>query len=295
MLENLICTQYSRNFAKNLQDNLVIGKLAATKYEEGMSFGDEKDVIMPGRVTLSDWAGGDLNTAEKVKSSIVKVKVDQGKQVNFEIEYAKAVQMSKGESEGQTKLAEEYTQDAIYQFRDAVDSALGKLCPYAGYVIDDGSGGAVTITANNALSLLACMKTKFSRGHNGSAWKNGKMIAILPPELIAIMLGMTMLQYTESQVKDVQKGVVLEKAGWKIYESNNIYSPSEGVFQPLFGVEGETLASVIQKDMTLIPYMREESINEAYKGAGMFGVSAPRADLLGTAKISLSVSLASAS
>ena len=295
MLENLICTQYSRNFAKNLQDNLVIGKLAATKYEEGMSFGDEKDVIMPGRVTLSDWAGGDLNTAEKVKSSIVKVKVDQGKQVNFEIEYAKAVQMSKGESEGQTKLAEEYTQDAIYQFRDAVDSALGKLYPYAGYVIDDGSGGAVTITANNALSLLACMKTKFSRGHNGSAWKNGKMIAILPPELIAIMLGMTMLQYTESQVKDVQKGVVLEKAGWKIYESNNIYSPSEGVFQPLFGVEGETLASVIQKDMTLIPYMREESINEAYKGAGMFGVSAPRADLLGTAKISLSVSLASAS
>lgn len=294
MLENLICSQYSKNFEKNLQDSLVIGKLAATKYEEGMSFGDEKDVIMPGRVTLSDWDGGDLNTAEKVKSSIVKVKVDQGKQVNFEIEYAKAVQMSGGEGEGQAKLASEYTQDALYQFRDAVDTALAKLYPYAGYVIDDGNGGAVEITANNALSLLAYMKTKFSRGHNGSAWKNGKMIAILPPELIAIMLGMTMLQYTESQVKDVQKGVVLEKAGWKIYESNNIYSPSEGVFQPLFGVEGETLASVIQKDMKLIPYMRTESINEAYKGAGMFGVSAPRADLLGTAKISLAVSLASA-
>ncbi len=295
MLEKLICTQYSRNFDENLQDSLVIGKLASTKYEAGMSFGDEKDVIMPGRVTLSDWDGGDLSTAEKVKSSIVKVKVDQGKQVNFEIEYAKAVQIANiGEGEGQTKLVEEYTKDAVYQFRDAVDTALGKLYPYAGYVIDDGSGGAVSITANNALSLLSCMKTKFSRGHNGSAWKNGKMIAILPPELIAIMLGMTMLQYTESQVKDVQKGVVLEKAGWKIYESNNIYSPSSGVFQPLFGVEGETLASVIQKDMTLIPYMREESINEAYKGAGMFGVSAPRSDLLGTAKISLSVSLASA-
>ena len=225
MLENLICTQYSRNFEKNLQDNLVIGKLASTKYEAGMSFGDEKDVIMPGRVTLSDWAGGDLNTVEKVKSSIVKVKVDQGKQVNFEIEYAKAVQMAGGNSESQTKLADEYTQDAIYQFRDAVDTALGKLYPYAGYVIDDGNGGAVTITANNALSLLSYMKTKFSRGHNGSAWKNGKMIAILPPELIAIMLGMTMLQYTESQVKDVQKGVVLEKAGWKIYESNNGKQP----------------------------------------------------------------------
>ena len=295
MLENLICTQYQRSFENNLQDCLVIGKLAAQKYEDGMSFGDEKDVIMPGRVTMSDWAGGDLNKEEKVKSSIVKVKVDQGKQVNFEIEYAKATQIAAlGVGEAQAKLIDEYTKDALYQFRDAIDAALGKLYPYAGYVIDDGSGGTVSITENNALSLLAYMKTKFSRGHNGSAWKNGKMIAILPPELIAIMLGMSMLQYTESQVKDVQTGVVLEKAGWKIYESNNIYSPSTGVFQPLFGVEGETLASVVQKDMKLIPYMREESINEAYKGAGMFGVSAPRADLLGTAKISLSVSLASA-
>ena len=295
MLENLICTQYKKDFEKNFHNSLVIGKLASTSYETGMSFGDEKDVIMPGRVTLSDWDGGDLNTAEKVKSSIVKVKVDQGKQVNFEIEHAKAIQMANaGEGEAQAKLASEYTSDAVYQFRDAIDTALGKLYPFAGYVVDDGNGGAVSITANNALSLLAYMKSKFSRGHNGSAWQNGKMIAILPPELIAIMLGMTMLQYTESQVKDVQTGVVLEKAGWKIYESNNIYSPSTGVYQPLFGVEGETLASVIQKDMNLIPYMRTESINEAYKGAGMFGVAAPRADMLGTAKISLSVSLASA-
>lgn len=295
MLEQLICTQYSKDFEKNFEDSLVIGKLAAKRYEEGMSFGDEKDVIMPGRVTLSDWDGGDLNTVEKVKSSIVKVKVDQGKQVNFEIEHAKAIQMANaGDSNAQAKLASEYTKDALYQFRDAIDSSLAKLYPYAGYVIDDGNGGAVQITANNALSLLAYMKSKFSRGHNGSAWQNGKMIAILPPELIAIMLGMTMLQYTESQVKDVQSGIVLEKAGWKIYESNNIYSPSSGIFHPLFGVEGETLASVIQKDMKLIPYMRTESINEAYKGAGMFGVSAPRADMLGTAKISLSISLANA-
>ena len=295
MLEQLICTQYSKDFAKNFRNSLVIGRLAATQYEKGMSFGDEKDVIMPGRVTLSDWAGGDLSTAEKVKTSIVKVKVDHGKQVNFEIEHAKAVQMANaGGSEAQAKLASEYTKDALYQFRDAIDSELGKLYPFAGYVIDDGNGGAVSITANNALSLLAYMKSKFSRGHNGSAWQNGKMIAILPPELIAIMLGMTMLQYTESQVKDVQKGVVLEKAGWKIYESNNIYSPSSGVYQPLFGVEGETLASVIQEDMKLIPYMREESVNEAYKGTGIFGVAAPRSDMLGTAKISLSVSLASA-
>ena len=52
------------------------------------------------------------------------------------------------------------------EFRDAIDAALGKLYPFAGYVIDDGSGGAVSITANNALSFLAFMKSKFSRGNN---------------------------------------------------------------------------------------------------------------------------------
>ena len=58
MWEHLICSQYKRDFEQNLQNSLIIGKLAAKSYEEGMSFGDEKDVIMPGRVTMSDWDGG---------------------------------------------------------------------------------------------------------------------------------------------------------------------------------------------------------------------------------------------
>ena len=137
MLENLICTQYERNFAQNLQDCLVIGKLAAKKYEEGMSFGDEKDVIMPGRVTMSDWAGGDLNTVEKVRSSIVKVKVDQGKQVAAEkldaakqgikTGYQKATEYLEKERERERIRKEEINQKITETVTNAAQDAKEKV------------------------------------------------------------------------------------------------------------------------------------------------------------------------
>ena len=290
-LDELICTQFNQTFEENLKNELVIGKLAATKYSDSVKFGDESNVIMPGRVTMGDWTGGDLNFPEKVTSSIVKVKVNKGKQVNFELERDKEIQIANCEGQAQNDLVNEYSADARYQFRDAVDAALGALYPFAGYVLADSNDSDIILSADNAFDILSLMKAKFVRGTTGSAWVNGKMAAIFPPEAIAVMLGMTQLQYTESQIKDKVTGFVTEKAGWKIYESNNIASPEENVYRPLFGIEGESLASVIQSDMNLVPYMRDESLNKAYKGAAVYGVGAPRADKLGTVKLKVQLSL----
>ena len=289
-LDELICTQFNTTFEENLKNDLVIAKLAAVKYSNNLKYGDEANVIMPGRVSMADWSGGDLSSPEKVTSSIVKIKVNKGKQVNFEIERDKEIQITNAGEEEQFALAGEYSADARYQFRDAVEASLGALYPFAGYVLDD-SGSDIALTTSNAFDILSLMKAKFSRGINGSAWVTGKMAAIFPPEAIAVMLGMSELQYTESQVKDKVTGFVTEKAGWKIYESNNIASPSSNSYRPLFGIEGETLACVIQSDMNLVPYMRDESLNRAYKGGAVYGVAAPRADKLGTVKLSVSLSL----
>ena len=289
-LDKLICTQFSQSFEQNLKNELVIAKLAAVKYEQNLKFGDEANVIMPGRVSMADWSGGDLNSPEKVTSSIVKIKVNKGKQVNFEIERDKAIQIEGANQTDKCSLVDEYSSDARYQFRDAVDGALGALYPFAGYVLDDNDND-IALTADNAFDILSLMKAKFSRGINGSAWVTGKMAAIFPPEAIAVMLGMSELQYTESQIKDKVTGFVTEKAGWKIYESNNIAIPSTNSYRPLFGIEGETLACVIQSDMNLVGYMRDESLNNAFKGAAVYGVAAPRADKLGTVKLSISLSL----
>jgi len=289
-IEEIICTQYSQTFEDNFKNDMVIGRLAAQKYADNLLYGDEANVVMPGRVAMNDWDGGDLEYPEKITSSIVKIKVNKGKQVNFELERDKEIQMEQDLSNGQFTLVDEYISDARYQFRDAVDAALGALYPFAGYVLDDG-GSDIILTPDNAFDVLSFMKAKFARGNNGSAWVNNKMAAIFPPEAIAVMLGMSYLQYTESQVKDKATGFVTEKAGWRIYESNNIVSPAANSYRPLFGIEGGSLACVIQKDMALVPYMRDESLNKAFKGGAVYGVSAPRADKFGTAKISITLNL----
>lgn len=290
-LNELIPTSVSTSFEKRLENELVIGKLARTQYENGRKHGDEIDIIMPGRVTMSNWDGGDLTTVEKVKSSIVKVKIDQGKQVNFELEKDKEIQIQQANQDVAAKLVAEYSSDAIYQSRDAVDAYLGSLYAMAG-VKEDNSGSAISLDASHAdrcFTILANVKAKFSRYNT---WKTNEMIAILPPEMIAIMLNIPFSQYTESQVKDKVKGELSEKAGWKIVESNNIKTTtvsSSTVYHPLFGIRGESFAAPIQKSLELIPYMRDESLNKAFKGGFIFGGGVPNYKKLGTADVTITL------
>jgi len=292
-LDQLIVTSTATALEKRLEKELIIGKLAKKEFKDGAKLGDEVNIIMPAEVSMTKWDGGDLTAPEKINSSIVKVPIDQGRQVNFELEKAKEIQIAEaGNTDKGAKLVAEYSNDALYQARDAVDSYLGNLYPMAG-TVESNSGSAIALTSASAekcFAILANVKAKLSRLN---VWKTGKMIAILPPEMIAIMLGMSFIQYTESQVKDKEVGKVSEKAGFEIFESNNIGSTEAGgtiTYYPLFGVEGEVFAAPIQKGLNLIPYMRDESINKAYKGAFIFGGSVPNAKKLATAKVTCAIS-----
>ena len=48
-------------------------------------------------------------------------------------------------------------------------------------------------------------------------------------------------------------------------------------------------------DLNTQAYVPEKSFNTCYKGYGLYGVGAPRADFLGTAKISAPLTLSSRS
>ncbi len=281
-LDLLIPTSVSASIEKRLEKELVIGKAARMEFKNGLTKGDETDVIMPARVTVSKWDGGDLKDPEVVDSTVAKVKIDQGLQVNFELEKAKEIQIQGAKNQdAAVKLIDEYSADARYQVRDAVDSALGKLYPMAGYKIDN-NGSAYALTKDNFFQFLADMKAKASRLN---VYQTGKMSCYLPPEAIAIGLGMPLLQYTESQAKDIKTGFIMEKAGWKIYESNNVAAVEKDStmnYYPLFTVDGMTFAAPLQKDLELIPYTREKSVNKAFKGTFVFGRGVPNAKYLGT-------------
>ena len=281
-LKSMIPTSVAASFEKRLEKELVIGRAARVEFKDGINKGDEVKVIMPARVSVKKWDGGDLEAPEIVDKSEVKVKIDQGLYVNFELEKAKEIQIQQARTQDEAaKLIDEYSADARYQVRDAVDSALGQLYPMAGSKIDK-NGGAYALTQENFFKFLADMKAKMARLNVFSA---GKMSCYLPPEAVAVALGMTMSQYTESQVKDIKTGFISEKAGWKIYESNNVaVVDNSGTlnYYPLFTVDGRTFAAPLQKTLDLIPYMRDESVNEAFKGTFVFGRGVPNSKYLGT-------------
>lgn len=297
MIEQVISGAFSEAFKKNLYSELVIGKLAHTEFKDNVKKGDEVNVVMPGTVTMFDYDGGDLNEAEFATVSTTKVKINTGKAFHFELSDVELKRIEAGKDmETQTKLASDYTTDAVKQFAAGVDASLANLYTRAGHYLDD-NGSAITLDANYAKEILAYMQAEFQRGDGKghTNWIDDQMVCIVPPEYQFYLGKLDDMKYVESGHEKMAKGYIGRLCGWEILVSNNIAQPSSGVFYPLFGVKGKTLASGISADLNTQSYVPEKSFNTCYKGYGLYGVGAPRADLLGTVKVSAPLALSSRS
>ena len=86
---------------------------------------------------------------------------------------------------------------------------------------------------------------------------------------------------------------ISKKAGWRIFESNNVAAVDGAndtvILNPIFGIEGETFAAPIQQSLDLIPYMRDESVNKAFKGTFVFGGTCANSKKLGAAKVTVTL------
>lgn len=297
--KQLIIGTFNQAFKKYIYDELVIGKLAHTEFKNGINKGDEVDVLMPASVTMFDYDGGDLPTAEVVTNSVAKVRIDRGRAFHFKTKEIEEKAIENAPSMKQkVDLAREYSSDAIKQFAAGVDTAYGGLYTRAGYVIDktDISGAnhyGIDLDADYAREILALMRTKFQRGDNEghNNWVDGKMVAIVPPEFEYYLGKLQMYEEVESGHRKIEKGFIGRLEGWDILVSNNVASytdtnnSSKKTFAPLFGVRGKTLAGGVSSNLNTKSYEPEANFDTAYKGYGLFGVGAPRADMLGTALI----------
>lgn len=292
-VDQLIKTTFSEVFRKYLYDELTIGRLAHVDFKDAMKKGDTVDIIMPGSITLSDSDGNTLTTdAEQVQVATVQVKIDKCKSVYFTIDDAKLDQIENAKDDkAKIDLIKEYSIDAVKKFAAAVDEAYGGLYTRAGFTLQSS---ALTLTSANVRKFFAHMNAKFKRGDgNGhTSWVSGKMLAVVPPEMTALLAEMADLQYVESRAKQIVNGYVGRLHGWDIIESNNVANPSEGHYYPMFGQEGATLAGGIQSNFKLISNIPDKGFNTEYKGKGSFGVGAPRADLLGTQDCVITLSMA---
>ena len=271
--KQMIVNAFNKAFNKHFYNELVIGKLAHSEMKDHLNKGDEVDVTMPGLVTLFDY--------------------DRGKAFHFELSEMEEKMLKASDTpEAQIELAKDYTNDAIKQFAAAVDASYANLYTRAGHYLDN-SGSAITLTAQVAKDIFAYMQAKFQRGDGKghTNWIDGSMVCVIPPEYQFFLGKLDDLKYTESGKEELRKGYIGSLCGWEILVSNNIAQPEDGVFYPLFGVKGKTLAGGISSDLNTTFYTPEKNFNTCYKGYGLYGVGAPRADYLGTVKVSAQLAL----
>jgi len=292
-VKQLITSTFDKAFKKYFYDELVIGKLAHTDFKNNIAKGDEVDVIMPGTVSMFDYDGSQLNDPEDATLSIAKIKINHGKAFHFELSEPEQKQIENtADGQKQVDLAKHYSDDAIKQFAASVDSAFANLYSRAGFYLDD-NGSAINLTPTIARDILAFMQAKFQRGDGKghTSWIDGQMLAIVPPEYQFFLGKLDDFKYVESGHEKIAKGYIGKLCGWDILVSNNIAQPSDGVFYPLFGIKGKTLAGGISSDLNTQSYVPDKSFNTCYKGFGLYGVGAPRADFLGTVKVSAALSI----
>ena len=296
--EQLMITTFTKAYNKYIYDEMVIGQLAHTELKDGVKTGIEVDVIMPAMVNLFDYTGSDLDDAELTTTTTAKVKFDKGKAFHFEVDEVNKQRIENApDLKQKVELAKEYSSDAIKQFAAAVDSAYGNLYTRAGHYLSGSSNSAIKLDAEYAKEILAYMQAEFQRGDRKghTNWIDGQMVAIVPPEYQFYLGKLDDFKYVESGHKKMAKGFIGKLSGWDIVVSNNIASVTEDddsiTYYPLFGIKGKTLAGGISKNLNMKNYMPEKNFNTRYKGYGLYGVGAPRADFLGTVKITAPLAL----
>lgn len=290
--EQLMITTFTKAYNKYIYNEMVIGQLAHTELKDKVKTGIEVDVTMPAMVNLFDYTGGDLSDAELTTTTTAKVKIDKGKAFHFEVNEVDKQRIDNApDLKQKVDLAKEYSSDAIKQFASAIDVAYGNLYTRAGHYLSGSSNSSIRLDADYAKEILAYMQAEFKRGDRKghTNWIDGQMVAIVPPEYQFYLGKLEDLRYVESGHQKMAKGYIGKLSGWEIVVSNNVASVSESdgsiTYYPLFGIKGKTLAGGISKNLNMKNYMPEKNFNTRYKGYGLYGVGAPRADYLGTVKI----------
>lgn len=287
----LLISTFNKSFEKYTYDELVIGKLGKTDFQTIKKKGSQINVVMPVEVTIhTGYTGGQIATLEKVDTSIAKVFADQGYDFNFGVDDTQWEEIENcPTTESKVEKIKQYSASAYKKVAALIDKAYGQLYHRAGLYLDN-SGSAISLSQDNACKILAWMATKFQRGDNNghTAWVDGQMMAILPPEFTFYLKQTALWKETEKGIGILEKGQIGRLYGWDIYESNNIAQDASQYYYPLFGQKGQVLAGGASKNPSTEHYRPDDYFRDCYKGYGYYGVGAPRADLLGTAKVSIS-------
>lgn len=289
-IETLVKTTFSDTFRDEIWKDLSAGKLMTPDFKKNVAIGDEVNCQFHDIVTLLDYTGGDLNINDVEVASLttVKVKINKGKAVFFKLDEQKIRQIENAKTnEEKVKLVKEYSEDAREQFARAVNEACCNEYVRAGHMVANDDGTAITVTSDNVHKIFAKAKAELKKGDGKghTAWADGDMLAIIDTNMEAFMSTQNLLQYSDTMAKHYKKGFAGTFLGFNVIVDDAIAKDEEGSVYPLFGRSGKTIAGGVQDDMKLESGKKVGGFDTHYWGKGVFGVKAPLAYLLATAKL----------
>ncbi len=289
-IDTLVKTTYNDTFRKELWSDLKAGKLMDPEFKKDISIGDEVNVQFHDLVTLIEYTGGDLNIedVQAVGMSTVKVKINKGKAVFFKLDEQKIRQIEKAKTnEEKIKLVKEYSEDAREQFARAINEQVCKEYVRAAHRITGKSDEAIKVTKANIVNIFAKAKAMLKKGDGKghTAWKDGEMLAIVSVDTEAFLSTQNLLQYSDIMAKHYKKGFAGDFMGFHVIVDDEVQRDVDGNEYPLFGRSKHTVAGGIQDEFKLDSGKKVGGFDTHYWGKGVFGVKAPLAYLLCTAKL----------
>jgi len=272
-LTKTLQTIWAKEFLSELEDNLVFGELLNTAYEEEIKGkGDVLKIQIPSPNTVEDWDGTDWEW-DPVNDDEIELKIDQQKLVKWKIMDLDKIKTAKDLDAGFQKINR-------YAMFDHVDGSLAKkLAKGAGQ-----QGEVKQLTKANIEAELSKAKKIMDKA---KAPQKGRYCVLGADEMELLGLATTERASAEGD-KVLNSGLVDQRYGFDLRQSNNIYVPAAGEIangspiprQNVYGHSfGATWArSLVQTGVKELP----NNIGYGFYFVFVFGALVARPSIMGT-------------
>lgn len=254
---NFIPKIWSARLLANLDKNLAFRGFVNSDYEgEIQNFGDSVVINQFGDVTIKDYTGADIDTAEEVSSATQTLQIDQGKYFNFKVKDIDAAQAN-------VELVDKAMERASYAIADEIDQALAGLVVGAGNTVGT-LVAPISITKDNAYDQLVDLGVKLNELNVPKAARK----VMLPPWYIGLLAKDA--RFTANP-KVLEDGVVGRAGGFDIHESNNIVrdTTDTGIYKVPAGTN--QAISYAGQIVETEAYRPEANFADAVKGLYVYG------------------------
>ena len=270
-LDTFVPSIWAAQLLQPLYKSLVFASVVNRDYEgEIRQFGDSVRINEIGDITVSDYTKYGTLTWQELSSAQKTLYIDKAKSFSFSIDDI-------DEAQSKPKVMAEAMSRAAYAIADEIDQDIAELYSEAGNTIT-----ATTVTTTNVLSWVA----SFAEALNEQNVPTAGRFLIIPPAIVTkLLLTVSGGVSTDGIPKEtspgqIANGFVGNVYGFNVLMSNNVYSASSGVYQPL-ALTRQAISWAGQ--LTQIkPVDIEDTFGQGVKGLYVYGQKVVRPFALAT-------------